>query len=372
MKILAAPGMQVGDLNPYTRLLYEHIQELGHEVEEFTFARAFTKRHDILHFHWPEYFVAQPSDVKAYVGSTLILLAAMWGRVRGAKIIWTVHNLGSHENRRPRLEKWFWRTLYWFLDGYIALSKRGEDDARVHHQRLNRLPSFVIPHGHYRNAYAKSVSKSVARDWLNVPRDGKVVCFFGGLSAYKGVADLIATFTKLPDPDLVLLIAGESSAENREDWLSAARADSRIRLHIGFVPPRQVQFYLLAADLVALPFREVWNSGSALLALSFDRPILVPQCPAFMELQHHVGKSWVRMYSGQLTSEVLKDEIEWSREKREQRHAPLEHFEWPQIAKRTVAAYEHVLASRQKMSSRYVPASPTRVVPNQTEQSQEG
>lgn len=354
MNILAQPGIGIGDLNPYTKLLYEQIQELGHKVDDFKFSRAFRKKYDILHFHWPEYFIGHTSPLKAYAGSALILAAVIWARARGSKVVWTAHNLASHANRRPNAENGFWRAFSILLNGYIALSERSQAEAQRYHPELRKLPGFVIAHGHYRGTYPKNISKSVARDWLNIPRAAKVICFFGSLSEYKGVADLVAKFKELDDEELVLVIAGEDDGNSKTDWLQEARTDPRIHLHIGFVPARQVQFYLLAADLAALPFREVWNSGSALLALSFDRPILVPARSAFLELEERVGNQWVRMYAGGLTTHALKDGIEWSCRPRSPKYAPLEAFEWPAIAQQTLAAYEQLSAIKQNRSSHWM------------------
>lgn len=370
MKILAKPGVEVGDRNPYTRLLYEHIGALGHEVDEFTFSRVFTRRYDILHFHWPEYFVAHPSRLKAYPGSMLMLLAAIWARIRGTKTVWTVHNLASHAQSRRRLEQWFWRAFCQFLDGYIALSARGKRDAEARHPRLIELPGFVVAHGHYRSAYSKNIPQSAARRRLNIPLEAKVICFFGALAAYKGLSDLIDAFQELKDRDLVLLIAGESEDTNEmRDLLSCANRESRIRVHVGFVPSGQVHFYFSAADLIALPFREIWNSGSALLALSFNRPILVPRRDTFMELQDHVGERWVRMYPDPLTAKELKGGIDWSCEKREERCATLAAFEWPEIARKTVAAYQYLLEGHLSLS---LSVSPTPLPASQPEQVHRG
>jgi len=361
MKILAKPGIEIGDLNPYTRLLYDEVRALGHEVDEFTFLRAFIKRYDILHFHWPEYFVGNASPIEAYLGSALILFVAIWARIRGSKNVWTVHNVGTHAQRRPRLEKLFWRAFCEFVDGYISLTAAGQGDAQQQHANLAEIPGFVIPHGHYRAAYSKNVSKGIARDWLSVPRHGNVICFFGTLTAYKGISELIRTFKETDDPHLVLLIAGESDGSKAvANYASEARTDVRIRLHEGFVPPRQVQFYLLAADLIALPFRQIWNSGTALLALSFNRPILVPQRSAFAELRDRVGGDWVRMYRGGLTASELKAAVDWSCEKTRQTCVDLEQFEWSEIAKQTVSAYERILVTSTAAVSRAVSDSPQR------------
>ena len=63
----------------------------------------------------------QPRRLKSQAVLSLIDFA----RSRGTKIVWTVHNLASHERRYPRLEKWFWRAFLRRLDGFITLSESG-------------------------------------------------------------------------------------------------------------------------------------------------------------------------------------------------------------------------------------------------------
>ena len=104
------------------------------------------------------------------------------------------------------------------------------------------------------------------------------------------------------------------------------------------VPDVDVQRYLRAADLVVLPFRDITNSASALLALSFDRPVLVPALGAMGELQAIVGTEWVRTYEGELTAEVLAEALEWAAH-RSDGSAPLDALGWAEIARRTLVVY---------------------------------
>src|SRR5690606_36127483 len=60
--------------------------------------------------------------------------------------------------------------------------------------------------------------------------------------------------------------------------------------------------YFRAADLVVLPYREILNSGTALLALSFDRPVLLPEAGAGDELTRRVGSEWVCTYEHELSA----------------------------------------------------------------------
>ena len=53
-------------------------------------------------------------------------------------------------------------------------------------------------------------------------------------------------------------------------------ADPRIVLRLERIPEEDLSRVLRAADAVVLPFRDILTSGSAILALSHGRPVVVP------------------------------------------------------------------------------------------------
>ena len=97
-----------------------------------------------------------------------------------------------------------------------------------------------------------------------------------------------------------------------------------------------------AADLVVLPFREIMNSGSAVLALSFDRPVLVPEMGSMPELQTRVGAEWVRTYQGELNATELTKAIRWAHDWQRPAKPDLSDFDWSNIARETVAAFKQL------------------------------
>jgi hypothetical protein len=89
-----------------------------------------------------------------------------------------------------------------------------------------------------------------------------------------------------------------------------AAGDNRVHLRLEYIPDADAASYIRASDLIVLPFREILNSGSAILALALDRPILVPAKGAMTELQQFAGAEWVRLYSGELTSGTLQQHLD--------------------------------------------------------------
>jgi glycosyltransferase involved in cell wall biosynthesis len=310
-------------------------------VDGYHWKRLVRRRYDILHLHWPEGDLNRPKLVQALPRSLSLLGLLHWARARGSKVIWTIHNLSAHEGFHPRLEKLFWRSFIPCVDGYISLSRAAQREALARFPRLGRVPGFVVPAGHYREAYARTISKSAARHELGIDSRATVLAFVGQVRPYKNIPGLIRAFQQLPDPSAVLLIAGESKALDLTAKLQTlSEVDPRVRLQLEWISDERLLGYLAAADLVVLPYAEVLNSGSALLALSFDRPILVPKAGSLGELQEAVGSAWVRTYTGELTTAELEDAASWALKTPRPAHAPLDLLRWDHIAADTVAAYQ--------------------------------
>jgi glycosyltransferase involved in cell wall biosynthesis len=260
-------------------------------------------------------------------------------------VVWTAHNLKAHDGLHPKLEKWFWSAFISRVDAYIALTQSGRAAARERFPSLERIPSFVIPHGHYRDEYPVN-SNDDARKQLGIRSRAKVLLFFGQVREYKNVPALIRAFRDT-QKDEVLCIAGRPSSENlAAEVRREACGDPRVLLHLYEVPQDRVQLFFRAADFVVLPYRDILNSGAALLALSFNRPVLVPNQGAMGELQSSAGAEWVRIYSGDIDAAQLVDGLAWAVASERPREVRLDHLEWPRLAEQTLHAYEEIRSPR--------------------------
>ena len=71
-------------------------------------------------------------------------------------------------------------------------------------------------------------------------------------------------------------MSGKPSTPELAQELTDAAAGKRVSLDLTFQTDAQLVEVVSSAVVVALPYTEMYNSGAALLALSLDRPILVP------------------------------------------------------------------------------------------------
>jgi beta-1,4-mannosyltransferase len=346
LAVLASPAY-ANHRNPYTALLYGHLAPLGVEAHDFLPRAALARRYDLVHVHWPERPLFSANAAGAAVKTVAFLALLALARARGARLVWTVHNLASHDQRFPGIERRLWRSFLPQVDGVISLSRTGLGLAHERMPRLASLPSAIIPIGSFRDAYPATLGRGEARRRLAVPDGSRVLAFVGQVRPYKNLPALIRAFLGLADDHAVLLVAG-AAPDPREahDLTALAAGDRRIRLALDFVSEEDMQVYLKAADLVVLPYAEILNSGAAILALDFARPLLLPHLGAMAELAATVGGSWVRTYEGPLESRVLSDALAWACGTPRGQEAPQLAPPWPELAAETLALYRAVLAAR--------------------------
>jgi glycosyltransferase involved in cell wall biosynthesis len=349
--VMAKPAFRYRDTNPYCALLYEHVGRLGIRVVEFSLWRVLLGRYDVLHFHWPEMEVSDPSLLISCVRWMGLVAVLGWARLLGKKVVWTAHDLQSHELPHPRIDRAFRRVFLATLAGYFALSEDSRNLVRETYPALQQIRSFVTPHGHYRGEYPDTVSAESARAALGLGESARVFVHVGQIRPYKNVPTLIRAFRDTRSGGNALVVAGAcADADLREELTTSASGDDRITLALRFVPPAEIQLYLRAADLIVLPYAEVLNSGSALLALSFDRPVLAPAHGSIPELARTAGASWIMTYERELDAETLEAAMDKARgigaPEVVALRSRMESLGWPAIAERTAAAYRELLGVR--------------------------
>lgn len=343
MKVLAWPAYKTRYKNPYNWLLYSPMQAFGITVDEFAVKRLLLQRYDVIHIHWPvETIVRHPRFAVALARVVVFIGLLRWAKWRGTRIIWTIHDETPHVLLHQRLARWCEQLLSDSVDATINLCKVSQTCLQANQPALARKPSYVVPHGHYRDVYPTGCDRSTARQKLEIPASAQVCLYLGYISPYKNVPHLVKTFRQLPDEQLRLLIVGKPDTEDLAAAIAKATADDpRVMLHLKFVADTDLQTWFAAADLVVLPFTEILNSGSALMALSFDRPVLVPHLGAIPELQQQVGPGWVQTYQGELTPERLAQALATGSAPPLET-APLAALDWKTLSQQTVDIYRAV------------------------------
>jgi glycosyltransferase involved in cell wall biosynthesis len=345
LRVIARPAYANRHRNPYNALLADGLRAQGAEVVEYSpEVLRDVGAGTVIHVHWPESNLNHRRWVRAAPRSARVLRELARARRRGARVVWTVHNIGAHDSRWHRTEALFWRRFLPLVDGWLSLSPDAVEQVIRRWPPLESRPHAVTEHGHYRGVYATDVTRADGRARLGLTGNGPVIAFVGRIKPYKGVPGLVRAFAGLAEPEARLVVAGrvETPALGAELHALAAE-DERVVLIEGVVPDDELQVLFGAADLVVAPFVDILNSGSVLLALSFDRPVLVPARGSMPRLAGLVGAPWVQTYEGELGAADLKDALTAVSVLGASDRPDLAVFDWSVIAARTVALYQRVL-----------------------------
>jgi glycosyltransferase involved in cell wall biosynthesis len=344
LRVLAWPAYDDPEGNPYNTQLYSHLAELGVTTDEWWPDRLRTLRYHVLHLHWPDLELQERSLPRALRRVLKLITYVLIARARGIQVMWTAHNLRSHERWHPALEELMWWCFTRLVDGHISLTVRAQESLYERFPVLRRVPGFVIPHGHFTGFLPHPVERAEARRRMAISEDSVVLVFFGRVRAYKNVDLLVRAFRAVPDARLLLIVAGRPQPEDIGDRVrSVAAGDGRVRLRLEFVPVAEIPVLLAAADLVVLPYRDILNSGAAILTLSYGRPVLVPALGSMPDLQARIGSRYVRTYTGRLTPEILTQAVT-ALDPQSPLEAPdLSSLDWGRIAEQTLHAYRTLL-----------------------------
>ncbi|MEW6602100.1 MAG: glycosyltransferase [Nitrospirota bacterium] len=143
----------------------------------------------------------------------------------------------------------------------------------------------VIPHASFTKIISNTTDRHEARTRLNLRQEDIVFLYLGLIRYYKGVIELVDSFKRLESRNNQLVVAGSS----RDDQLigqlrkKAERLDN-IHLHLKYIPNDEIHLYMNAADVLVCPYRDVLNSGSVFLGMSFGKPIIAPRMGCIPEV----------------------------------------------------------------------------------------
>jgi glycosyltransferase involved in cell wall biosynthesis len=113
-----------------------------------------------------------------------------------------------------------------------------------------------------------------------------VALFFGHVRPFKGLDVALDAWAQLKS-QAVLLVAGEVWWNDEERYREQAKRlgiEDRVRFEFRFIPDAEVATYFAAADVVVAPYRSEAQSGVALTAFHFARPVIASRVGGIPEI----------------------------------------------------------------------------------------
>jgi glycosyltransferase involved in cell wall biosynthesis len=219
-------------------------------------------------------------------------LLMLYYRLLGKKIVLTAHNVNAarRDGRDSLLNRLTLRIQYRLAHHIFVhttkMKRELTDDFGVPASSVT-----VIRHPVNSAVPSTEVTPAEAKARLGIEPGTKTILFFGSIRPYKGLEYLTAAFQQLvaQDPSYRLLLAAEPK-KDADDYLrnilqsiSAERERGQILQRLEFIPDEDTELYFKAADVLALPYTDIFQSGVLFLAYTFGLPVVATDVGSFRE-----------------------------------------------------------------------------------------
>jgi glycosyltransferase involved in cell wall biosynthesis len=210
-------------------------------------------------------------------------LMLIYYKALGKKIVFTAHNVNAatRDGNESKLNSLSLKAQYRLVDHIFVHTDK---------MKLSLMGEFgvkenavtVIPFGINNSVPDTALTPRQAKERLGINDYEKTFLFFGRIRQYKGLDYLVEALKQiaLQDGSYRLIIAGEPKKDSMQYWYDIQRVikenkiEEQIIQRIGFIADGETEIYFKAADVLVLPYTDVFQSGVLFLAYSFGLPVI--------------------------------------------------------------------------------------------------
>lgn len=290
-----------------------------------------------------------------YFDRTLVMI---YFKALGKKIVMTAHNVnqGRRDSNDSLLNRLTLRIQYRLSDHIFVHTQKMKDElAKDFGVRQGAVT--VIRHPINDAFPDTNLTPAEAKRRLGLALREKVILFFGRLRPYKGLEYLLCAFQQVAarGEGFRLIIAGESKKGSEayyneiQEMIKRHPNREQIIQRVQFIPDSDIELYFKAADVLALPYKEIFQSGVLFLAYSFGLPVVAADVGSFKEeiIEGETGcvckpcdpADLAGTLETYFESDLFKNLV-WRREEI-RRHAFAQHS-WGAVAEKTQRVYREL------------------------------
>jgi D-inositol-3-phosphate glycosyltransferase len=288
------------------------------------------------------------------------IVLMLYYKLLGKKIVFTAHNVNTA--KRDAKDSFLNRVS-------LRFQYKMTDHILVHTEKMKRelLTDFgiredrvsVIPFGINNTIPTSEITIGQAKQRLGAHDGEKTALFFGQIAPYKGLEYLVAAMAELTRRNAAprLIIAGKVKRGLEEYWdnikheIVRTGIGERIIERIEFIPDSEVELYFKAADVVVVPYVDIFQSGVPFLAYSFGLPIVATDVGSLREdiVEGKTGflcrprdpADLAKKIEGYFATELYCD---LATRRQEIRHFANDKYSWNRAGEITLGVYSRLLA----------------------------
>lgn len=217
-------------------------------------------------------------------------LLMLYYKLLGKKVVLTAHNInaGTRDANDTVFNRMTLRAQYRLADHLFVHTEKMKQDM-VEQIGIKSSQITVIPFGINNAVPHTDLTTREAKQRLGIQADEKAILFFGNIAPYKGLEYLVGAFHQIAvrNECYRLIICGR--AKDAKYWQTIEKTirhdvgSGRVLLRADFVPDEETEIYFKAADVVALPYTHIFQSGVLFLGYSFGLPVVASDVGSLRE-----------------------------------------------------------------------------------------
>lgn len=201
-------------------------------------------------------------------------------KVSNIKFVFTLHDVLPFDDDKKIVRL---LEMFYALADHYTVGNEAEKEKLIQYFKINPNKITIIPHGIYdlfdRNLY----SQQIARGYLGLPKDKKIILFFGFLREYKGLDYLIkaaSILSKQRDDFIVYVASGVKFAskelvESTLTLIQKNKVQDIFEINLNYLETLDIEAVFKASDIVALPYTHASQSGVMMMAFGFKKPVII-------------------------------------------------------------------------------------------------
>jgi D-inositol-3-phosphate glycosyltransferase len=215
-----------------------------------------------------------------YFDRTLLLL---YYKLLGKKLVFTAHNVNAAERDGvdSLLNRLTLRIQYRLVD-HLFVHTKDMKDQLVRKFGISQGKVTVIPFGVGDMVPQSSLTPAEAKRKLGLGKSDRVILFFGRITPYKGIDLLADAFGRIAphDRSYKLIIAGQPIRESARHWeevrrkIESSPMREQVVQEIRYIADHEMETYFKAADVLVLPYRQIFQSGVLFMSHNFGLPVI--------------------------------------------------------------------------------------------------
>jgi glycosyltransferase involved in cell wall biosynthesis len=186
---------------------------------------------------------------------------------RKTRVILQCHNVGDKEP--AAWKRWLTNRVLRRGDALVVHAKSEASEAWTRSGGRRIVRTFLPVH----ELGGAIPSRAEARAALDIDPAANVALFFGHIRPFKGLDIALRAWRELKT-NVLLVAAGEAWWERERDYRELAGTLNNVRFDFRFIPDSAIATFFAAADVVLAPYRIEAQSGVALTAFHFARPVI--------------------------------------------------------------------------------------------------